>query len=112
MIGGETNMTHWNHRVIKKEYPEEDYTEFAIKEVYYNEDQSIYAWTEDPCRVHGESLESLRQFLERCLKALDQPILVDGEVVFNDGGEEWNEEFGPFNSMEELKKALEEEDEE
>jgi hypothetical protein len=48
----------------------------------------------------------------RCLKALDQPILVDGEVVFNDGGEEWNEEFGPFSSMEELMKALEEEDEE
>jgi hypothetical protein len=104
-------MTHWNHRVVKKYY-DEDYTEYGIREVIYNEDGSIYAYTENPIQTRGESLESLRQFLERCLKALDQPILVDGEVIFNDGGEEWNEKFGPFSSMEELKKALEEDNEE
>lgn len=107
-------MTHWNHRVIKKDYCEGDsvYTEYSVRETYYNEDDSIYAYMENPCRVHGESLESLRQFLERCLKALDQPILVDGEVVFNDGGDSEDTEFGPFESIEELQKALEDEDEE
>ena len=53
-------MTYWNHRVVKKYYPKDDYTEFAIKEVYYNDDESIYAYMENPCRVTGESLDSLR----------------------------------------------------
>lgn len=107
-------MLHWNHRVVKKDYPEsaEAYTEYSIREVFYNDDESIYAYTENPMETCGGSLDELREYLMRCLKALDQPVLVDGEVVFNDGGEEWNEEFGPFNSVEELMKALEAEDEE
>jgi len=85
-------MTHWNHRVVKKYYPEEDYTEFSVRETFYNKDGSIYAYTEEPAKVRGESLESLRKYLEWCLKALDQPVLIDGEVVFNDDGdseEDW-----------------------
>jgi hypothetical protein len=107
-------MTHWNHRVVKKEYPEsaEAYTEYSIREVFYNEDGSIYAYTENPMETCEGSLEELREYLMRCLKALDKPILVDGEVIFNDAGDDRNEKFGPFSSMEELKKALEEEDEE
>lgn len=102
-------MTHWNHRVVKKYY-DEDYTEFAIKEVYYNEDKSIYAWMEEPCRVHGESLESLRQFLERCLKALDQPVLVDGEVEFVDDDGDNEEDWKSFDSIDDLLKSLEDDD--
>ena len=103
-------MTHWNHRVVKKYY-DEDYTEYGIREVFYNEDGSIYAYTDNPIETRGESLESLRQFLERCLKALDQPILVDGEVVFNDGGD-GESEMTVSHNMEEFKRAMEEDEDE
>ena len=101
-------MTHWNHRVVKKYYPKDDYTEFAVKETFYNEDGSIYAYTQEPAKARGNSLESLRQYLEWCLKALDQPILVDGEVIFNDGGdgeENWEE----FDSVDDFIESLDDE---
>lgn len=77
-------MGYWNHRVVKKYYPQDDYTEFSVREVFYNDDGSINGYTENPARVSGESMESLRQYLEWCLKSLDQPILIDGEVKFVD----------------------------
>lgn len=106
-------MTHWNHRVVKKEYPEsaEAYTEYSIREVFYNEDGSIYAYTENPMETCGGSLEELREYLMRCLKALDQPILVDGEVVFNDGGDS-ESEMTVSHNMEEFKRAMEEDEDE
>jgi hypothetical protein len=103
-------MTHWNHRVVQKNYPEEDYIEYSIREVFYNDDESVYAYTENPMRLHGESIESLRKYLEWCLKALDQPVLVDGEVVFNDGGDSEEDLIGPFDSIDDLIKSLEEDD--
>jgi len=102
-------MTHWNHRVVKKYYPKDDYTEFSIKEVYYNDDDSIYAYMENPCKVTGESLESLRQFLQRCLKSLDQPVLVDGEIVFVDDGDS-EEDCEKFNNIEDMMKSLEDDE--
>ena len=100
-------MSHWNHRIIRKEYPEQNYTEFSVREVFYNDDNSIYAYDEEPVKAAGESLESLRQYLEWCLKALDQPVLVDGEVVFSDGGDS-EEEFEGFDNIDDLIKSLDE----
>lgn len=101
-------MSYWNHRVIQKNYPEENYTEYSIREVFYNDDNTIYAYTENPMRLHGESIESLRKYLEWCLKALDQPVLIDGEVMFNDNGD--NEEDGDgFDNIDDFIKSLDEE---
>lgn len=75
-------MSYWNYRVVKKHYPDTDETCFTIHEAHYNDNGELYAYTEsgvDPC---GESIEELRELLNRMLRALDNPVLVDGEVVF------------------------------
>ncbi len=71
----------WNHRVVKKTYPsgEESY---GIHEVFYNKKGEIYAYTEEPIDLSCETPDALKQYIEWCLKACDQPILIDGEVDF------------------------------
>lgn len=75
-------MSHWNHRVIKK--VTEIGTFYGIHEVFYNDDGSIYSYTENPVDVFGENIAELQQTLEWMLKCLDKPVLVDGEVEFVD----------------------------
>ena len=74
-------MAHWNHRVIKIMHSNGQ-DEYQIREVYYNEDGSIFGHTESPEEVFGGSVDDLRQILSRYLKALDQPALVAGEIEF------------------------------
>lgn len=76
-------MSHWNHRIVKKYFHETDETYFTIHEAHYNDNGDLYGYTEsgvDPC---GESLEALRETLHMMLRALDKPVLVDGEVEFS-----------------------------
>jgi len=74
-------MSHWNHRVVKEIL--EDGTEwFSVREVFYNKDRSIYAYTENPVDIVGESVDELREYLQWCLNCLDFPILEDGKVEF------------------------------
>ena len=67
----EESMT-WNHRVVKFS-EDEDY--FAICEMYYDEDGNPWAHTEDGVRVSGNSVEELRETLQRMLDCLDKPVL-------------------------------------
>lgn len=71
----------WNHRVVKKIYPSGEES-FGIHEVFYNEKGEIYAYTEDPIDLACESTDALKEYIGWCLKACDQPILIDGEVIF------------------------------
>lgn len=75
-------MAHWNHRVVQSKTG--DYISFGIHEVFYNDDGSIHAYTEEPISVCNESLKELRETLERMLRCLDKPVLIDGEVEFSD----------------------------
>lgn len=76
-------MAHWNHRVVKQKL--EDGTEwFSVREVFYNDDGSIFAYTEEPVDISGESTEELKQYTQWILDCLDKDILVDGEVTFID----------------------------
>lgn len=59
----------WNYRVILRD------GEFAIYEVFYKEDGSIEGTTVDPVYPRAESLEGLREELERYSTALDKPVL-------------------------------------
>jgi hypothetical protein len=103
-------MSHWNHRVVKEVLKdgEEWYT---VREVFYNDDDTIYAYTDDPVDICGESVDEIRKYLQWCLDCLDNPILVDGEVEFveppwlGDDGKE-------YDTIEELVKSLKDEDEE
>jgi len=63
----------WNHRVVKFTEDSDDW--YAVCEVYYNEDGTIYAHTQDGIRVSGESVEDLKETLERMLRCLDQGIV-------------------------------------
>lgn len=79
----EGKMAHWNHRVVKQKL--EDGTEwFSVREVFYNDDGSIFAYTEEPVDISSESIEELKQYTQWILDCLDKDILVDGEVTFID----------------------------
>jgi len=71
-------MSSWNHRVVKRIYPMD--TMYGIHETYYEDDDSVMGITENPTPVVGESVEELRETLERMLKALDEPVLNYDEV--------------------------------
>lgn len=75
-------MSHWNHRVVKKHYHETDETLFSIHEAHYNDNGELYGYTESGVAPCGESLEELRETLNRMFEASYRPVLVDGEVVF------------------------------
>jgi len=83
-------MSFWNHRVVRKTFfkdTEKEEEQYSIREVFYNDDESISAYTSEPIDLACESLEALREYIGWCLKALDKPFLVDGEVEFKDNYE-------------------------
>ena len=74
-------MSYWNQRVVLKKL--EDGTDwYSIREVYYNDDGTIYAWTEDAMEISSESLDGLKRYVQQVLACLDKPVLIDGEVKF------------------------------
>jgi len=71
-------MGHWNHRVVKRIVREfdKDVEWFGIHECFYGpSDES--GWTDEPITVEGESIDELREALERMLRCLDRPV-IDG----------------------------------
>ncbi len=66
----------WNHRVVRRVYdlPGSVTTHYEIREVYYDDDKPN-ACTEDPVGVCGESVNEIRETLERMAHALDKPVL-------------------------------------
>lgn len=67
-------MAHWNHRVMKRKIDGEDV--YAIHEVYYEmDDEDRILWTENDVAPCGETLEELKQELQRMLKATEKPVL-------------------------------------
>jgi hypothetical protein len=77
----ENKMGHWNHRVVKKVF-ESGEEQYSVREVFYNDNGDICAYTEDPIDLACESLDGLREYIQWCLNCLDKPILEDGKVVF------------------------------
>ena len=75
-------MSYWNHRVVKETLDGEAW--YTVREVFYNADGSIYAYTQEAVDICGESITELREYTEWVLKALDKPVLVAGEVEFVD----------------------------
>jgi hypothetical protein len=76
-------MSYWNMRVVKQTAGNgEDW--YSVRETHYNDDNTIYAYTEEPVDISGSSIDELREYLQWCLDCLDKPILVDGEVKFVD----------------------------
>ena len=67
----------WNHRVVKRTYPEPSgETFYQIHEAYYGLNGSGKpSITVDPMYAIGESVDELRETLQRMLRALDKPVL-------------------------------------
>jgi len=84
---------HWNHRIVRKWIDNEPW--YSIREVFYNDDNTVYAYTQDAIAPEGESTEILRQTLEWMLKCLDNPVLDQQEIKCVDpdpGEDDWEGE--------------------
>ena len=69
----------WNNRIIKHE--KDGATWYSVHEVFYNEDGSIYAHTEDPITIVGETEEEAVEQAEQILRDIkNMPILVASEL--------------------------------
>lgn len=69
---------YWNHRLIKR--IDDGYEQYGIYEVYYNDDGSIYAYTEEPIEVCGDTQEDVEEILQWMMNCLEKPVLVYGEI--------------------------------
>ena len=63
----------WNHRVMKSKDGDDDY--YQIHEVYYDKDGKVDGYTDRGTSPCGNSLQELKEDLERMLKSLDKEIL-------------------------------------
>lgn len=77
----------WNYRVflIPGGSPlEEDI--YAIKEVYYGEDDEIEFWSEANMAPMGNTIEELEEDIEKFYAAFDEPVLmIDGDTAVEIG---------------------------
>lgn len=75
----------WNYRVVRTLHPAWENTveeQYAIHEVYYNDNGSIWGMTEQAMSPTGTNVEELRVDLEYMQKALDLPVLNNEEIEF------------------------------
>jgi hypothetical protein len=98
-------MSHWNHRIVKQKLA--DGTDwFSVREVFYNEGGAIFAYSEDPIEIVGESIDELRQSAQWVLDCLDKEILIDGEVTFVDPEDNHPDSMLAFETAEDMSAAL------
>ena len=73
----------WNNRIIK--HKKNKTTWYSVHEVFYNEDGSIYSYTEDPITIVGETEAEAVDQAEQILRDIkDTPVLVASEIEFKD----------------------------
>ena len=73
----------WNNRIIKHE--KDGATWHSVHEVFYNEDGSIYAHSEDPITIVGETEEETIGQAQQILSDIyAKPVLVASEIKFKD----------------------------
>lgn len=65
----------WNYRVFR-----EAEGGYVIREVYYEDDGSIFACTQDAVNPFGETLEELAQDLKYLKQALKLPVLTMADI--------------------------------
>ena len=65
----------WNYRVFR-----EAKDAYVIREVYYEEDGSIFACTQDAVKPFGETVEELAQDIKYFKQALKLPVLTMADI--------------------------------
>lgn len=73
-------MSYWGYRVIKKKW-NDDFTSFAVCEVYYDDDNKPTSWIWDKNVMNRYSYDELLTNIDHIKQAFDKPIL---EIVGDD----------------------------
>ena len=73
----------WNHKVIRKQDGRGEYY-YEIHEVYYEKDG--LSWISAPRTPLGDTLDDLKEILERMLKACDKPVMVEDGCTLKEVG--------------------------
>lgn len=63
-------MTTWNYRVFREENDN-----YVIREVIYDDDEAIMAYTAEPIELNAQSFEELQREIELLQEALTLPVL-------------------------------------
>lgn len=66
-------MNSWNFRVTRRELVGE--VEYAIREIYYDENRKIIGWTENASAPTGETNQELIEELIRMLAATQDKVI-------------------------------------
>jgi hypothetical protein len=83
---------HWNYRVIKSVPNEQDIIQgfdevtYAVHEVFYDDDNEIQGWSEDPASPFGTEVSEIIGDVFYILDAFDKPIclLQEGDLTETD----------------------------
>ena len=72
----------WDYRVVRKGSKDGLDEWYSIQEVYYDEDGTPMAQSMD-LQVEQDTITGMRTQLENMLKALDEPVLDESDIVDN-----------------------------
>ena len=72
----------WDYRVVRRESEGDTEEWYSVQEVYYDEDGTPMAQTMD-LMVEQDTITGMRTQLESMLKALDEPVLDESDIVDN-----------------------------
>lgn len=76
-------MTYWNHRVIEVNGDEfDDSKHLMICEVWYDDDGTPIARSQNYLSIYGESVELIKNDLELMLACLSKPVLTDADIDY------------------------------
>ena len=69
----------WNNRIIKHE--KNGTIWYGVHEVFYNKDGSIYAYTEDPITIVGETKSETIGQVEQILRDIKDTLVIDASEI-------------------------------
>ena len=72
----------WDYRVVRRESENGSDEWYSVQEVYYDEDGTPMAQTMD-LMVEQDTITGMRTQLESMLRALDNPVLDESDIVDN-----------------------------
>lgn len=83
---------YWNYRIMQLEYKDEYGHEkwYEMREVYYDENDNIWAWSAGPKTFSVESIEDIKHLKEQVALAMIKPILA---IKKNKDGNEYIKEL-------------------
>ena len=77
----------WNYRVLKSKDGDDDW--FQLHEIYYDKENTVNGWVKAGATVHGNSIDDLRDTLNKMLEALDKEELT--KITNQNNGDERDE---------------------